>query len=434
MAAVSSRSSYRKLVAVLAAIALAFALGVSPAWAAKAAPVPAPAPTGDEITRRALSTLDGWTAWLRENKVRGYVGEVGWPRDDARWSEVAHAWYARAEASNLTVSTWVTGEWAGGHQLANFVRAAPDWTFQTSLASDVMESEPGTFAAPHGVNVTGPEMASPAIDPTSSFSNAAVGVLDQTYHYDSAETFAYLAAHGMQVVRLPFRWERIQRTPYGELDAAELDRMKSMVRAANNAGLRVVLDMHNFGAYYLTDGTFGVRRAIGSAELPTSAFANVWSRLAAAFAAEPVWAFDLMNEPVEMPATSKLPAAKLWEKASQAALNAIRARGDRRLVMVAGYEWSGMKNWSQNHPVAWIKDSARNTMYEAHQYWNSDNSGVYKSYDEELAMAEAAASASRAAAAASVTKPTSIQPTTTTLRRIRTSRRIGWLRQRVRNL
>ena len=431
MAAVSSRWLFRRLVAASVAIAVSLAVGVSPAWAAKAppsaAPVPAPAPTGDAITRRALSTLDGWTAWLRANKVRGYVGEVGWPRDDARWSTVAHAWYARAEASNLTVSTWVTGEWAGGHQLANFVRAAPDWTYHTSLSSDVMEAEPGTFAAPHGVNVTGPEMAAPAIDPTSSFSNTSVGVLDQTYHYDSAETFTYLAAHGMQVVRLPFRWERIQRTPYGELDAAELDRMKTMVRAANSAGLRVVLDMHNFGAYYLSDGTVGVRRAIGSADLPVSAFTNVWSRLAAAFAAEPVWAFDLMNEPVNMPATAALPAAKLWEKSSQAALNAIRARGDRRLVMVAGYEWSGMKNWSQNHPVAWIRDGARNTTYEAHQYWNSDNSGVYKSYDEELAMAEAAASGP--AAPASVAKPT-----TTTLRRIRTSRRIGWLRQRVQNL
>jgi hypothetical protein len=417
----------RTLAALCTALGLTLSLGTAPATAAKKPP----APPGDALTRHALSTLDSWTAWLRANKASGYVGEVGWPRDDDRWSPVAHAWYAKAEASNLSVSTWVTGEWAGGFQLANFVRAAPDWIFHTSLSSDVMESEPGTFAAPHGVNVTGPEMGSPSIEPSSSFSNIAVGVLDQTYHYDSAETFAYLAAHGMQAVRLPFRWERIQRAPYGTLDAAELDRMKTEVRAANSAGLRVVLDMHNYGGYYVSDGTSGVRRAIGSPELPVSAFADVWTRLAAAFSAEPVWAFDLMNEPIGMPATMALPAAKLWEKSSQAALDAIRARGDRRLVMVAGYEWSGMKNWSQNHPVAWIKDAARNTTYEAHQYWNSDNSGVYLSYDEELALAqsaEAAGAASRASAAASIAKAS-----TRSLRRIRTSRRIGWLRLPTRN-
>lgn len=349
----------------------------------------ATAPTGDALAVRAVATLNAWTDWLQRNKVRGYVGEVGWPRDDARWSTVAHTWYAAAEASSLTVSTWVTGEWAGGFQLANFVRAAPDWTFQTSASSDVMEAHPGTAAAPHGVNVTGPEMGAAAIEPTSSFSNESVGVLDQTYHYDSAATFAYLASHGMQVVRIPFRWERLQRAPYAPLDVAELGRLTAMAHAASDAGLRVVLDMHNYGSYYLWNGTVGVRRAIGSAQLPVGAFKDMWARLAWAFSGDQaVWAFDLMNEPVNMPATAKRSAARLWEQASQTAVDVIRRTGDKRLLMVPGYQWSGMTSWSANHPVAWIKDSARNVMYEAHQYWNSSGSGVYLSYDEELALAQ----------------------------------------------
>ena len=360
--------------------------------AAVAAPADAQTvPTGDALSRRAVSTLNGWTAWLAQNKVRGYVGEVGWPRDDPRWSEVAHAWYAAAEAAELPVTTWVTGEWAGGQQLANFVRAAPDWTWRTSASSDVMEAHPGTVAAPHGVNVTGPEMGAPAVDATSTFSNTAVGVLDETYHYDSPATFGYLAAHGVQVVRIPFRWERLQRSLYAPLDAAELARLRTLVHAASSAGLRVVLDMHNYGAYYLADGTLGVRRAIGSAQVPVGAFKDAWARIAWAFAGDnSVWAFDLMNEPVNMPATKTRTSARLWEQASQSALDVIRRTGDKRLVIVAGYQWSGMTAWSTHHPVAWIRDSARNTMYEAHQYWNSDNSGVYLSYDEELARAEVA--------------------------------------------
>ncbi|MEO6713367.1 MAG: cellulase family glycosylhydrolase, partial [Mycobacteriales bacterium] len=134
-----------------------------------------------------------------------------------------------------------------------------------------------------------------------------------------------------------------------------------------------------------------VRRAIGSAELPVGAYKDVWARIAWAFSSDDsVWAFDLMNEPVAMPSAPKRPSAQLWEQASQAALGVIRRTGDKRLVIVAGYNWSGMGSWAANHPASWIKDSARNFMYEAHQYWNSAGSGVYLGYDEELARAEAA--------------------------------------------
>ncbi|MEP7053843.1 MAG: cellulase family glycosylhydrolase [Actinomycetota bacterium] len=350
----------------------------------------------DALTARAVSTLNGWTSWLQQNKVHGYVGEVGWPRDDPRWSTVANAWYDAAESASLPVTNWVTGEWAGSLQLANYVRAAPDWTFQSSASSDVMEARPGTAAAPHGDNVTGPEMGTPAIDATSSFSNASVGILDQTYHYDSASTFTYLAGRGVQIVRIPFRWERIQRSLFSPLDVDELGRLTAMVHAASAAGLRVVLDLHNFGGYYLSNGTVGVRRAVGSTELPVSAFKDVWARLAWAFVGDPsVWAFDLMNEPVGMPASPTRSAAKLWEQASQAAVDVIRRTGDKRLLMVGGYNWSGMASWQLNHPTAWIKDSARNTAYEAHQYFNSDNSGVYLSYDQELALATPSVLAAR---------------------------------------
>jgi hypothetical protein len=50
-----------------------------------------------------------------------------------------------------------------------------------------------------------------------------------------------------------------------------------------------------------------------------------------------------------------------------------------------------MKNWSTLHPDAWITDPAGpgKLRYEAHQYWNSNSSGVYGTYDAELAATEA---------------------------------------------
>jgi endoglucanase len=95
-----------------------------------------------------------------------------------------------------------------------------------------------------------------------------------------------------------------------------------------------------------------------------------------------------MNEPTGLPSTSTLSAAKLWEKASQSALTAIRGNGDTQLVMVPGYNWSGAQRWAATHPKAWITDSAHNFRYEAHHYWDRDNSGTYThSYVDEVANA-----------------------------------------------
>jgi hypothetical protein len=339
----------------------------------------------DAVQAVAMKDLTAWTNWLKANKAQGYVGEIGWPSDDARWGALATRFYTHAQANDISVSTWVTGEWAHRMQLANY-KWVSNATFTATPSAAVMEQHAGRSSNPNGVNVTGPEMGAPVVDPTSSFSNANVGTLESNYHYDAPTTFTYLASRGVGLVRIPFRWERMQRAPYAPLDPAELDRLRALVRSAADAGLKVVLDMHNYGGYYLHDGTKGVRRAIGSPQLPTSAFVDVWTKMAVAFAGESgVTAFDLMNEPTRMPALKGARPAKTWESASQLAVNAIRATGDKRQIMVAGYDWSGMRAWAKHHPTTWIVDPARNFRYEAHQYWDANTSGIYRSYDDELA-------------------------------------------------
>lgn len=349
----------------------------------------------DALTTLATTELDTWTAWLRKNKVKGYVGEVGWPSDDPRWNALADTWFKRADSANLSVSTWVAGEWAHGHQLGGYTRSSMRLGSPLDTARSnalVAERHIGMTTALRGVNTTGPEMGTPADAPTSTFSNRNVGVLDQNYHYDSAATYQYLASRGIQLVRLPFRWERVQRTPFGRLDGPEMARLKATVAAAHAAGIKVVLDMHNYGGYYLHDATTGkgVRRVLGSKQLPVTAFVDVWTKLTKSFAGNgAVHGYALMNEPIGLPTIRRVTPAKLWEKATQQALSAIRAQGDRRFVSVPGYEWSSMTNWVKNHPKAWIKDPARNFSYEAHQYFDARRSGVYGSYDTELATVKA---------------------------------------------
>ena len=115
-------------------------------------------------------------------------------------------------------------------------------------------------------------------------------------------------------MRIEFRWERLQPTLRGALDPAELSRLTEVVDRAREAGLAVILDMHNYGAYYLADGPVGVRRPIGSASVAIADFADVWRRISQAFQGDAgVLAYGLMNEPVNMEGRQGVGPARVWE-------------------------------------------------------------------------------------------------------------------------
>jgi hypothetical protein len=357
---------------------------------------PATAETGDDaLVRRVRDELSTFTDWLDTYDVQGVIGEVGWP-DDRRgdadeWNAVAEAWYDDADAAGLAVTAWATGEWWGDYPLAVWDPTPQAYGLAgPSTQAPVVLAHPGTTAAWRGVNVAGGEFAAPTVEPTSSFSNANRGTYDVHYHYDSQATFDRLAADGVRVVRLPFRWERIQPAIGRPLDSQELARLRAAVARAGRAGLRVVLDVHNYGGYYRSDGTRGVRAALGTTRLTRFDFADLWGRMSNNFKNDPVvLGYGLMNEPADLAPAGSLSPAQVWERASQEALNRIRRNGDRKLVLVAGYAWSGVQRWSTNHPRPWITDPAANVRYEAHHYWDRDNSGDYPDrYADEVADAD----------------------------------------------
>jgi endoglucanase len=336
-----------------------------------------------------------FTDWLEANNVKGYIGEVGWPEDpvaQAQWNAVADRWYEDADAANLWVTAWSTGEWWGtDYNLAIYEdRIAGSGVDTPNAQASILESHPSTWRYLRGINVAGGEFASPAAEMEASFSNANPGLYGVDYHYDSQGTFYYLSSRGIRVVRIPFRWERVQPSLGKRLAHSEVRRLKRVVDRARTAGLKVVLDMHNYGAYYLSDGDNGVRCPIGSAQCTVAQFADVWKRLSLHFKdIRAVAGYGLMNEPVGLPDSTERSAAEVWERASQRAVDAIRANGDSHLVLVSGYNWSGVQGWSTQHPDAWIHDSANRFRYEAHHYWDQDHSGDYPdSYLTEVALAE----------------------------------------------
>src|SRR5215204_2348279 len=241
----------------------------------------------DALHQRVRAELGKFTDWLGQNGVDGYIGEVGWPDDyrgDASlWNALANAWYDAADTAGLWVTQWSTGEWWGKeYKLApyedrHYPDHSPNGVDTANTQAVVTEAHPTTPSYLRGVNVSGAEFGAPfSLDATSNFSNRNPGRYNDAYHYDGQATFDYLASRGIKLIRLQFRWERIQPTPGGPLNGTELRRLRGAIRRATDAGLEVILDVHNFGDYYIERNGRGVRFAISSDRLPMRHFADLW--------------------------------------------------------------------------------------------------------------------------------------------------------------
>ncbi|WP_263771184.1 glycoside hydrolase family 5 protein [Propionivibrio soli] len=194
------------------------------------------------------------------------------------------------------------------------------------------------------------------------------GVLNKDYVYPSQKDLAYFRGIGMNVVRVPIRWERIQRIPNAPLDTAELDQLRRTVVAAQQLDLCVLIDLHNYGRYN------GI--AVGTDPLPASAFTDVWLKLGQVFTDPNVTMFGLMNEPTAIPSTQ-------WLTIAQDTVRALRNAGVKNRLTVASPRWSGAHEWMKTlagvSPATVFRtfeDPLNNTVFEVHQYADPDYSGT----------------------------------------------------------
>lgn len=193
------------------------------------------------------------------------------------------------------------------------------------------------------------------------------GTYGADYVYPTYEELNYFSDQGMNVFRLPFRWERLQTVPGAELDADELARLSDVVAYATDKGASVILDPHNYARY--------AGRLIG--EGPSVAeFADFWARLARIFSANPRVILGLMNEPHDI-------QAEAWLDAANAAIASIRAEGATNLILVAGTNWDGAANWYADwgfgvnaEVMSGVVDPADNFAIEVHTYFDLDSSGT----------------------------------------------------------
>lgn len=173
---------------------------------------------------------------------------------------------------------------------------------------------------------------------------------------------AFLAA-GMNSFRIGFLWERIQPTLDGPLDDAELARLLNTVDKLLEAGAWVILDVHNYARYE--------QKIIGTPDVPATAFADLWGKLATRFKDRKRVILGLMNEPYGI-------AAKTWVDAANKAIVAIRNAGARQLILVPGINYSSTRHWLDDGnaaQLARIHDPLDYVAFDAHIYLNSTATG-----------------------------------------------------------
>lgn len=212
-----------------------------------------------------------------------------------------------------------------------------------------------------GVNLAGAEFGG----------NELPGEYNRHYTYPTRSEIDYYVGKGMNVFRLPFKWERLQYEANGPLNAAELSRIKTFVNYAASKEAAVILDPHNYARYY--------GDVIGSANLSVGAFEDFWAKLATEFKNNPQVIFGLMNEPHGM-------ETELWLTDANAAISAIRATGANNLILVPGNAYTGAHSWMSNWygtpngtVMINIVDPADNYAFEVHQYFDDNSSGTSES-------------------------------------------------------
>ncbi len=260
---------------------------------------------------------------------------------------------ATGTAVTLNATVTFKGFTLNGVAMANGTYTAASLGFNGSgsvvVQSPVASNPP--ISALFGTNLPGGSFGGTAFYPTDAL------------------VWDYLRAKNLNLVRVAFKWERVQPTLLGALDSAAIAKLDTVCSLAAARGQKVLLDMHNYDTYN------GVH--IGTAPVTFAAFQDVWQKLAAHFAGNSaIYGYDIMNEPAG--------AGGVWISTSaQYGVNGVRQSDTTHYVIVEGESYSGALSWMNVNQNLNVTDSANKLIYSAHTYWDNDNSGTYtsSSYD-----------------------------------------------------
>lgn len=225
--------------------------------------------------------------------------------------------------------------------------------FPSSNGAASLPPQPKFF----GVNISGAEFG-----PSDK-----IGTIGTDYIYPSTANgymgMSYFAKSGQRLIRMPFRWERMQNSPGAQLSQPDVTALKLMMSDAAKNRDMVILDLHNFGMYN--------QKPLQASD--ANNFADFWSKFAQTFKSTPsLYGYELMNEPHDLSG-----GCETWAILAQAGVNAIRREDMHHHILIPGNSWQSAHEWqNQSDCLAKIKDPAHKLIFSAHQYFDKDFSGT----------------------------------------------------------
>lgn len=229
----------------------------------------------------------------------------------------------------------------------------------------------------------------------SASGGSVPGTFGKDYIYPRLQDLYYYKAKGVRLIRFPFRAARVLE----DLDGAALDydqtnsdikAMKTVVDEAERLGMWVFLDAHDYAERTIN----GTQQKLGDEVYTKEKFGRMWRMIAEAFKDNKnIWGYDLQNEP-------KVGAANLVP-IYQAAIDSIRTVDTKAQIIVEGANWASAYEWiygnrsdkqypeypttvawsykaSSNWDLANLVDPQDKIVFEAHGYFDQDNSGTYQ--------------------------------------------------------
>lgn len=236
----------------------------------------------------------------------------------------------------------------------------------------------GTYtAAQLGAQFSGTGIVTVRNRPQQMFGVNASGLEFSTALRPKDEALVYDSDKGLTLVRVPFLWERVLDSNGNLITGANtsIAYLDSILAKAEAEGLKVILDMHNYGKH---NGII-----IGQTGSPYSDYQAAWATLAAHFnslsTAHVIWAYDIMNEPNGSTID--------WPTAAQYGVNGVRQSDTTRFILIEGDAYSSAKDWPNiNDGLLGVTDSQKKLIYSAHCYFANTNNDGYVPYDQEGAF------------------------------------------------
>jgi endoglucanase len=208
----------------------------------------------------------------------------------------------------------------------------------------------------------------------AEFGNTFPGVYNVDYTYPTTDELDYYQSKGIILIRLPIKWERIQQSLNGNIDAVELGRLTSFIENIRIRNMKVLIDIHNYCRYSIS----AVDNLIGSSAVSTANITDLWIKLSTILKSyNCIWGYGIMNEPHDMLNNSQ------WKDIAQSIITGIRTKDKTTTIVVGGDSWSSAERWpTLSDNLKTLSDPNNNLIFEAHCYFDNDASGTYaNSYD-----------------------------------------------------